>query len=190
MEPAHKLMDVDEFLAWAEGREETWELVDGVPVMDRPESMSFTTQRHNRLATNIVLALAPRLSGRCRVWTESIGVRLSPRKMRRPDVMVDCGPERPFSKEAQSPTVLFEIVSPSSRGIDYGQKPEEYQTLTGLQQFVIVEPGAPACTLWERLESGWIERPTIGLQSALDLHSVGAMLTLAEVYADIDFEAG
>ena len=34
---AKKKMTVDEFLAWAEGREGRWELTDGVPVCMSPE---------------------------------------------------------------------------------------------------------------------------------------------------------
>jgi len=35
--PARNEMDVDAFLAWAEGREGRWELRDGQPVMMSPE---------------------------------------------------------------------------------------------------------------------------------------------------------
>ncbi len=37
MSTALKLMTVEEFLAWAEGKEGRWELHDGVPVMMSPE---------------------------------------------------------------------------------------------------------------------------------------------------------
>ena len=37
MSTALKLMTVDEFLPWAEGKEGRWELHDGVPVMMSPE---------------------------------------------------------------------------------------------------------------------------------------------------------
>ena len=35
--PARNEMDVDAFLAWAEGREGRWELRDGKPVMMSPD---------------------------------------------------------------------------------------------------------------------------------------------------------
>ena len=35
--PAQSEMDVDVFLAWAEGREGRWELRDGQPVLMAPE---------------------------------------------------------------------------------------------------------------------------------------------------------
>ena len=37
MSTALKLMTVEEFLPWAEGKEGRWELHDGVPVMMSPE---------------------------------------------------------------------------------------------------------------------------------------------------------
>ena len=37
MSTALKLMTVEEFLPWAEGKDGRWELHDGVPVMMSPE---------------------------------------------------------------------------------------------------------------------------------------------------------
>lgn len=186
---AHKLMDADEFLAWSLGREGVWELVDGVPLMKRASMMSFTTQQHNTVANNINFALRTRLRGRCRVWTESIGVQVSARKVRRPDVIVDCGPPDPKATTTPTPTVLFEVVSPSTRRIDFHLKPVEYQSIESLQHFIIIEPGVPACTVWSRGEDGrWDSRPVIGLDSAIELTALGITLPMAEVYEGVELD--
>ena len=51
-EAAVKLMDVDEFLAWAEGREGKWELHDGTAVAMAPERVL-----HVRVKTFAAIAL-------------------------------------------------------------------------------------------------------------------------------------
>ena len=44
MSTALKLMTVEEFLPWAEGKDGRWELHDGVPVMISPRARRFTPE--------------------------------------------------------------------------------------------------------------------------------------------------
>ena len=50
MSTALKLMTVEEFLPWAEGKEGRWELHDGVPVMISPERSLHAGQRPKPLS--------------------------------------------------------------------------------------------------------------------------------------------
>lgn len=189
MTAARKLMDADEFFAWAEEREEVWELVDGVPVMKRPEAMSFTTQRHNRIVTNLLIALSSRLAGRCSVWTESIGARVTASRVRRPDVMIDCGPANPSGREASAPTALFEVLSGSTRNTDLQRKTFEYRSLPTAMHFVVLEQEIAVCTHWRRGEDGaWRDELIDGLDGVLTLQALGISVPLTEVYAGVELD--
>jgi Uma2 family endonuclease len=121
------------------------------------------------------------------VLSDAIATRVSESKLRRPDVTVDCGRAPGSAFESVSPTALFEILSPSTRHIDLLQKPFEYRSVKTLRHFIIVEPSAPVCTVWDRHEDGrWEDQPIIGLESSIELAALGVMLTLAEVYEGVD----
>ncbi|WP_245479527.1 hypothetical protein [Hansschlegelia zhihuaiae] len=61
VDPARKLMTVEEFFAWEETQEESHELVDGVPVLrgewirygDQWTLMSGASQRHDQIVVNM-----------------------------------------------------------------------------------------------------------------------------------------
>jgi hypothetical protein len=72
------LRDVEEFLAWAEGRAERWQFVEGRLVM-----MAGASDPHDFVTVNVILALGKRLEGKrlegkpCRPHGSDRGVRAS-----------------------------------------------------------------------------------------------------------------
>ena len=72
---AEKRLNVDEFLAWADGREGKWELHDGVPVAMSPERVRDTVAKSDAafaLSTALDRAGVP-----CRAYAKGITVRIS-----------------------------------------------------------------------------------------------------------------
>ena len=66
MTAARKLMDNDEFLRWCETQEDSYELVDGVPVLkywNGPEMRAGGNARHADVIGNIYAALRTKLRG-------------------------------------------------------------------------------------------------------------------------------
>lgn len=188
MTAARKLMDADEFLEWAFDREGVWELVDGVPVPKYgAELMAGARQEHDIITVNLLSLLNTALRGRCRVFSEAIGTRVHNKRLRRPDVTVDCGPKRQGSGETTTPTIMFEVLSPTTRSEDLLRKPFEYRGLPTLQQFALLEPLAAVGTLWSRDPEGrWSDQPLSGLDSSIDLSSVGIQLSMTDVYFGVD----
>jgi Uma2 family endonuclease len=68
-------------------------------------------------------------------------VRVSPNRMARPDVLVYCGPRVPRkTREVPNPTILVEVLSPSTKNRDHGVKLHGYFTLPGLSHYLIIDP--------------------------------------------------
>jgi Uma2 family endonuclease len=188
---ARRLMEADEFLLWCQTQEDSYELVDGVPVpkyRDSPEAMAGTTRNHARIATNIARHLGNRLSGGpCVALNDQLSVRTSARKLRRPDVVVECGIGSGDDLEVAEPTVLFEVLSPSSERDDLVWKPEEYKRLDSVQQYVAVYPDEALLKVWTREADGrWGDGMLAGLASTLVLPALGTELPLAEVYESVE----
>ena len=114
--PAKNEMDVDAFLAWAEGRDGRWELRDGQPVMMAPERAAhaltkFAAQKCSE-GGRIERAGLP-----CRVFPDGMTVRITARTAFEPDALVVCPPPTDLNTmEIPNPVVVVEVFSPEHRG--------------------------------------------------------------------------
>src|ERR1700723_2409083 len=125
MPDAKVKITVDEFLAWAEGRDGRWELQDGTPVAMSPERAAhWETKFAAALALTkaIVRAGAP-----CRAVPDGATVRISVRTAFEPDALVYCGPRLPPDAiEVLDPIIIVEVLSPGTEGRDHGVKLRGY----------------------------------------------------------------
>jgi Uma2 family endonuclease len=179
-------MSADEFLTWCLTQEGKWELVNGTPI----QMMAGATQAHDRVVTNLIIALGARLRGTgCWPMTDDVAARMPRGNIRRPDVTVDCAPMESNALESKNPKVFFEVLSPSSHGFDLVKKPEEYRGVASLQHFVVIDPAAPRALVWSRDGDAWRLDEPEGLGAEIDLAGIGASLPLSEVYDGLSFDA-
>ena len=156
-------MTVEEFLQWNLSQEQRYELVDGVPVPLR--GMAGAKDEHDTVAVNLIAALKERLRGTgCRPKTADTAVRTKIKRVRRPDVTIECSPVEPGSLEARMPIAVFEVLSPSTRQIDLGVKLQEYLRHPTIRVVVHIDPGVMDVLVYTRQEDGtWedtrLERP-------------------------------
>lgn len=186
MNVQRKLMSADEFLAWRQDKPGRWELVGGTPI----QMMAGAKQRHDRIVVNLIVWLAQKLRGtRCRPWTADIATRIPNGNVRQPDVTVDCGDVRDEALDATAPTVVFEVLSPSTRTFDQLRKVDEYKRVPTMRHVVLIDPDRPRIILWTRDDAdAWADREVDGLDGALDLRAIGVTLAMTEVYAEVTFE--
>src|SRR5579862_6978937 len=105
----------EEFFAWQERQAERYELVDGFPV----RMMVGARNVHDDIVVNVVADLRNQLRGsHCRPFTGDGSVETRPGQIRRPDVGVDCGPRKPWGLKAESPRLVVEVLSPTTRDFD------------------------------------------------------------------------
>lgn len=138
-EPAAKLLTVDEFLVWGEGRQGRWELRDGAVVAMSPERLA-----HLETKANVYMALAAAIrnaKARCRAYPDGATIRISERTAFEPDALVRCGPLLPpDALEIPDPLIVVEVLSPSTEAFDRGFKLEGYFSLASVQHYLIVDP--------------------------------------------------
>lgn len=182
-------MTADEFLEWCtapERDEEKWELVDGFPV----EMMTGTTDDHDQIVVNLIAALVPRLrGGLCAPRTADQAIKtMNERRVRRADVVVDCGPRAPKGLHSKTPTVVFEVLSPSTVNETRSVKVDEYKGRETVQHVVLLDQDAPRAWLHSRAANdGWTLTEVEGLAALLPLTGIGVDLPMAEVYTDVTF---
>ena len=177
-------MTVEEFYVWQLDREDRYELIDGVPVLHR--MMSGASNFHDAVVVNAIAALQSQLRGsRCRVTTADTSIRTAIARTRRPDLSVDCAPPKAGSYETHRATLVLEVLSPSTRRIEWVRKLEEYKRLPTLTYIIYAEPDAAEAVLLTRTVDGWADEPFNGLDAVIDLPEIGAQLALADMYEGV-----
>ena len=147
MSTALKLMTVEEFLPWAEGKDGRWELHDGVPVMissAEPVMMAPERAAHIRTKFRAAKALDSAVAATgllCEVFTDGMAIRVDARTTYEPDASVACGPSvSADAVEIDNPIIVVEVLSPSTAAIDHGRKLSGYFSLSSVQHYLILDP--------------------------------------------------
>ena len=147
MPTALKLMTVEEFLPWAEGKEGRWELHDGVPVMIssvEPVMMAPERAAHIRTKFRAAKALDGAVTAAglpCEVFTDGMAIRIDARTTYEPDASVACGSSvPPDAIEIDNPVIVVEVLSPSTAAIDHGRKLSGYFSIPSVQHYLILDP--------------------------------------------------
>lgn len=108
-----------------------------------------------------------------------------------PDIVVACEPLE-FDDETGevllNPTILIEILSPSTERFDAIKKFRHYQSIASLQEYVLVDPKEPII-VHHRRNAGdeWSTRIVAGLDDSLVLPSVKVTFSLRSIYDRISF---
>ncbi|MEJ0059665.1 MAG: Uma2 family endonuclease [Terricaulis sp.] len=186
MNVVRKLMSADEFLEWRQDQPGRWELVSGTPV----QMMAGAKQRHDRIVVNLIASLAGKLKGGpCRPWTADIAAKIPNGNVRQPDVTIDCGQVRDDALDSTAPTVVFEVLSPSTCTFDQVRKVDEYKRIESLRHIVLIDPQSPRIVLWSRADEGaaWSDVELSDLSGELDLAAAKVRLSAAEIYDGLTF---
>lgn len=102
-----------------------------------------------------------------------------------PDIVVVC--EKPiFHDDGKdvilNPTVILEVLSPSTENYDRGKKFFAYREMPSLKDYLLVSQDEPRIEHYTRHDHQWILSDIYGLKSSLTLTSISCTLPLAEVY--------
>lgn len=186
---APRRMSADEFLDWCVHQDDgRYELVDGQAV-----AMLGATDRHDQIVVNLIAELRTRLrSASCAPRTADQAVKTrGQERVRRPDVLGDCGPRPPKGLFAPNPTVVFEVLSPSTENVTFSSKLDEYKGVASIAHVVLLAQDACAARHYARAgNDAWTEEDLGGPDAVLKLAAIKVELSLAEIYADVSFEGG
>jgi Uma2 family endonuclease len=172
----------EEYLRLEEASPERHELVEGVPY-----AMAGASKAHNLLVGNLAFLLRPAARAKgCRVYTETVRLRLGERTAYYPDLMVVCTPSPdPFQEEA--PCLVVEVLSSGTRRTDLTEKKERYLALPSLQGYLLVDAARKQVLLYRRLEAGWALE-AFGEGERVDLPCLETPLPVDAVYEGVPLE--
>jgi Uma2 family endonuclease len=156
-------------------------------------AMSGASWEHTLVKDNLAHALRSRLQGGpCKVVTSDLRVKAARgAHYAYPDDVVVCEEPR-FEDEVfdtlLNPTVIVEILSPSTERYDRSEKFRSYQTLASLQEYVLVSQSEALAERYvRRSNDSWLLTSFVGLDAELAFETLGVAAPLAEVYAGVTF---
>ncbi len=181
----------EEYLALERQAELRSEFIDGEIV-----AMSGGTKRHARLAFALARLIDRQLpEDGCEAFNSDMRVRVDPMLYTYPDLTVVCGDNEVEEAEDDqddtllNPTVIFEVLSPSTEAYDRGEKFRRYQRIASLRQYVLVSQDQPWIEVVTRQGDFWTYRDAYGLEATIDLGAIGCTLALVDGYARVTWVA-
>lgn len=180
---------MEEYIELLKNSDERFEYFDGEIV-----SMAGGKAEHSDITSNVIYSLRDKLKGRnCRVNGADLAVKtVRAWPFRHPDVSVVCG-ERIIENMQGidmlvNPVLLIEVLSPSTAAYDHNEKFVAYQAIESFMEYLLVSQDRPHVTRYVRQpDDGWLRYDIIGLESDVQLSSVGVALSLSEVYSMVEF---
>lgn len=156
-------------------------------------AMSGASFAHNQIAANLTAEIHRLLKGKsCAVVGSDQRVHvLSESTFVYPDVTVVCG-KREFQDDTKpdtllNPTLLVEVLSPTTKSNDRGDKFFLYRQIPSLRQYLLVDSQRVHAELHTRDERGrWILTETSERITLLELSGIGCQIPLADVYAGVE----
>jgi len=179
----HRRIRLEDYLAAERQAETKSEYLNGEAF-----AMSGASRQHNLIVWNLAGALHAQLKGRgCEAYIGDMRVHIPATGLYTyPDIVVACGEPRFEDGELDTllnPTVLIEVLSPSTEGYDRGKKAAHYRTLDSLREYLLVSQEEIRLELLTRQKDGhWLLSEANRLEEAVILGSIGCTLHLADVY--------
>lgn len=151
-------------------------------------AMAGASTQHTIIGANTLAELVMRLRGRsCTVHTNDLRVKVTRAGLYTyPDVAVVCG-KAEFDDEHEdallNPTVLIEVLSPTTEAYDRGAKFKMYRTLASLADYLLIAQDKPLIEVFTRQPGDrWLLSTYDGLEAIAAIPSIGCVVRLADVY--------
>lgn len=159
-------------------------------------AMAGASPQHNQIGFNATVSLGSQIKGRnCRGYTADQKVRTDPQDLfSYPDITIVCG-EPEFHDDHKdvilNPTVIIEVLSPTTEAYDRTEKFARYRTIQSLRDYLLIAQDRPCIEHFIRQKGKrqWMYNVETELISSLWIESIKCELKLADVYDLIAFPA-
>ncbi|MDO9168215.1 MAG: Uma2 family endonuclease [Methylobacter sp.] len=149
-------------------------------------AMAGASKNHQRITANVSGELWTQLKNTpCEAFASDIKVRVGGQFFY-PDVMVVCEDDSDNAYYTETPVIIVEVLSKSTRRMDETAKKFAYQTLPTLQEYVLIEQDFVDVEVCRKSE-GWVSRHYF-MGDNVTFESVGLTLSIADIYQRVDNE--
>lgn len=181
--PKYNFISPKEYLEMERASDEKHEYFDGHIYL-----MSGASLKHAKVAMNLAVEIGSYLKEqKCKVLAETMRVTTKTKDAYMyPDLLIYCDKEELEDEQFDTllnPSVIFEILSPSTRSIDKGRKMMYYKEIPSLKEYFMVDTDAQLVHCARKQPSGdWRLETIAGENSALLIKTIEFNLPLSAIY--------
>ena len=148
-------------------------------------AMSGGSRNHERIGGNVFREFGNFLKNApCEPFASDMKLKVGA-KFFYPDVMVVCE-DSGDDYYAESPVIIVEVLSPSTRRMDETTKKLAYQSIPSLKEYVLIEQDFVDVEVCRRSE-GWVSRHYF-LGDDVTFEAIGLTLSVEEIYLRVENE--
>ena len=149
-------------------------------------AMSGASKNHNRIALSLLRKFGNHLDkSHCEPFTSDMKVKVGTQYFY-PDVTVVCQDDLSSDYFTQSPTIIVEVLSKTTRRRDETLKRMAYQTIPTLKEYVLIEQDFVDVEVCRKSE-GWISNHYF-MGDEVTFESIALTVPVEEIYARVENE--
>jgi Uma2 family endonuclease len=157
-------------------------------------AMTGGKEPHNLIASNALASLHSQLRRKpCRVYSSDMRVKILRTGLNTyPDVVVICGQPQftdTIHDTLTNPTVIIEVLSPSTERYDRGLKFQHYRTIDTLHDYILIAQDHHHIEHYIRQQNGqWLLQEVTDLDGEIYLQSIACTLRLDDIYEKVEID--
>lgn len=151
-------------------------------------AMAGAGPRHNVIFSNLFVGIGIQLKGKpCRPYGSDLRIHIPENTLYTyPDISIICGeiiPSKADADTAVQPTVLIEILLPSTKNYDRGGKFILYRDIPTLREFIVIDSESISVEAFRINKNGhWELEDYRSIEDVLTIPIVDVSISLKELY--------
>ncbi|PKM13464.1 MAG: hypothetical protein CVV13_01755 [Gammaproteobacteria bacterium HGW-Gammaproteobacteria-3] len=149
-------------------------------------AMAGASRNHERITGNVFAEIRNLLKNKpCEPFSSDLKIKVGD-SFFYPDVMVVCEEQSAHDYYTESPVMIVEVISRSSRKMDETTKRKAYQSLPSLQEYILIEQDIVDVEVCRKSE-GWVSRHFF-MGDTVTFEAIGLTLPVEEIYDRVENE--
>lgn len=183
-----RYLTLDEYVALEESSGVKHEFFAGVAY-----AMTGASPAHNLITANVISSLRPQLRGKsCRIYTSDQRLNVQATGLYTyADASVVCGPVQYADASGNTitnPSVIIEVLSPSTENYDRGKKFQQYRNIDTLREYLLIAQDSMYVELYIRQEQHrWLLVEIAQEDAIVSLDVIGCTMAIKDIYEDVEF---
>jgi Uma2 family endonuclease len=148
-----KLWTLEEFLAFDDGTDTSYQLFEG-----RIVAMNPPLRGHGTLVVRLGTIVSSQLKPPCEAIAEAGVIPVNRRNSwYQADLIVTCTPGNDRDQFVAEPVLVVEVLSPTTSAVDFSRKLPDYQQIPSMRDILLVSSMERLVRHWRLDPDGWVE---------------------------------
>jgi Uma2 family endonuclease len=158
-------------------------------------AMSGAKMPHNRISSNLMITLGQKLKGKkCQPYGSDARIHIESNTLfTYPDISIICGEVITLNNDdynVLNPAVIIEILSPSTKNYDRGEKFKLYRDITTLKEYILVDSESIHIEVFRLNETRhWELEEYNTITDHLSIKAIDETVSISEIYEGVNMKA-